>query len=93
MSSPTLLLGFILSTLYGVFFHFWRGGGIGRLIFYVLLSWAGFWIGHFIASYFGWTIDKFGELHIGIATIGSILFLGAGYWLSLIEVEQKAPKK
>jgi hypothetical protein len=93
MFSPTLLLGLILSTLYGALFHFWRGGGAGRLLLYLILSWAGFWAGHLTASYFGLTFDKLGELHIGMATAGSVLFLGVGYWLSLIEIEHKPTGK
>jgi hypothetical protein len=85
MSSPGLLIGFVLSTLYGAIFHLWRGGGSGRLLLYLILSWAGFWAGHFIAEYFDFTFDRLGELHLGAATIGSLLFLGVGYWLSLVD--------
>jgi len=28
MNLPNLLLGFVISTLYGALFHFWKGGSI-----------------------------------------------------------------
>ncbi len=86
---PAILLGVILSTLYGAAFHLWRGGNLGRLILYLALSWVGFWTGHFMAGYFGWTFDSLGQLHLGTATFGSFLFIGIGYWLSLVRVEKK----
>jgi hypothetical protein len=93
MTLPTLVLGFILSTLIGALFHLWRGGGPGRLLFYLCLSWFGFWIGQWVASKLGWTFDKFGSIHIGAALIGSLLFLFVGYWLSLAQVEKKGNEK
>jgi hypothetical protein len=93
MTLPTLVLGFIFSTLIGALFHLWRGGGPGRLLFYLSLSWSGFWIGQWIASNFGWTFDKFGSIHIGAAIVGSLLFLLVGYWLSLVQVEKKGNEK
>ena len=89
MSTPVLLLGMIVSTLYGAAFHLWRGGKAGRLLLYLVLSWVGFWAGHLIASLLGWTFDALGQLHLGTATLGSLLFLFVGYWLSLVEVERR----
>ncbi|MCI0518930.1 MAG: hypothetical protein L0Z70_01575 [Chloroflexi bacterium] len=89
MTFPAFLLGLVISTLYGVVFHFWRGGGLGRLILYILLGWAGFWAGHFAAAYFGWSFASLGVLQLGPATLFSAIFLGVGYWLSLVEVERK----
>jgi hypothetical protein len=79
----SLILGFVLSTLYGAFFHFWRGGGSGRLVLYLVLSWTGFLAGHFAAVYMNINIDKIGELHVGLSSLGSIVFIIIGYWLSL----------
>ena len=90
MISPTLLLGFLISTLYGAAFHLWRGGGIGRLIFYLILAWCGFWAGQLLASQLGLTLWSVGSLHLGIATFFSLLFLAVGYWLSLIDKEKRS---
>jgi len=90
MISPTLLLGFLISTLYGAAFHLWRGGGIGRLIFYLILAWCGFWAGQSLASQVGLTLWSVGSLHLGIATFFSLLFLAVGYWLSLLDKEKRS---
>jgi hypothetical protein len=89
MTIPSLLLGFIIATLLGTLFHLWRGGGAGRLLLYLLLSWGGFLTGHLVASFFELTFDKLGPLHIGSASFGSILLLFFGNWLSLVEIERK----
>jgi uncharacterized membrane protein YeaQ/YmgE (transglycosylase-associated protein family) len=87
MTIPALILGIIVSSLYGAAFHLWRGGSLGRLILYLILSWAGFWIGQFLATRIGFSFVNVGPLHLGIATIGSILFLAIGYWLSQGDTE------
>ena len=89
MTLPTLILGIVLSTLYGAVFHLWRGGGAGRLLLYLLLSWVGFWGGHIFANLQGWTFGRLGPLNLGFATIASILVLLIGHWLSQIQVSQK----
>jgi len=85
MSIATILLGFVISTLFGAIFHRWRGGNAGRLLFYLVLSWAGFWAGHFLGVLLGLEFDRLGQLHIAFSILGSLLFLGVGYWLSLID--------
>ena len=90
MSFPTLLLGLILSTLYGALFHLWRGGNAGRLLLYLILSWIGFWLGQLIASYFNFSFDALGQLHLLFSTLGSLIFLAVGYWLSLVTTESNA---
>jgi hypothetical protein len=82
MAAPTLLLGLIISILYGSLFHLWRGGGPGRLLYYLTLSILGFWVGHFLANYFGLSFDRLGQIHLGSASLGSLLFLIGGYWLA-----------
>jgi hypothetical protein len=89
MTIPALLLGLLISTLYGAAFHLWRGGGFGKLLLYLVLGWAGFWIGHLLANQLGWTFGSLGPLRLGFATLLSAVFLGLGYWLSLVEVERK----
>ncbi len=89
MSLPMIFLGLILSTLYGALFHVWRGGNAGRLLLYLLLSWLGFWVGQVVASLLNLSFDTLGQLHILFATLGSLIFLGVGYWLSLVQAESK----
>jgi hypothetical protein len=90
MTVPAILFGLLLSTLYGAAFHFWRGGSLGKLLLYILLSWFGFWTGHGISSATKMSFGDVGPLHFGMATLGSIIFLAAGAWLSEFrEVERK----
>jgi uncharacterized membrane protein YeaQ/YmgE (transglycosylase-associated protein family) len=90
MSIPTLFLGLILSTLYGALFHLWRGGNAGRLLLYLILAWIGFWLGQLIGNYLKLSFDTLGQLHLVTATLGCLIFLAIGYWLSLVQVENKA---
>jgi len=85
MTIPSILIGIVISSLYGVAFHLWRGGGIGRLIIYVILSWIGFWIGNYVGLRLDLTFLSLGPLRLGTATLGAALALGIGYWLSLVE--------
>ncbi len=90
MSLPALFLGLVLSTLYGSIFHLWRGGNAGRLFLYLILAWVGFWFGHLAGNLLNVSFDTLGQLHIVLATLGSVVFLAVGYWLSLVQVEPKA---
>ncbi len=85
MTIPALLFGLLLASLYGTLFHLWRGGSGGRILLYVLLSWVGFWLGHFIGDLLDWGFGSLGALHLGTATLGSALLLLVGYWLSLVD--------
>ena len=89
MTVPAFVLGVLLSTFYGAAFHFWKGGGLGRLVLYLILGWVGFWAGHLLAAQLKWSFDSMGALHFGSATLGALAFLTVGYWLSLVEVERK----
>jgi hypothetical protein len=89
MTLPAFIFGIVISTFYGAAFHFWKNGGLGRLVLYLVLGWAGFWIGHLVAVYFKWSFDSLGALHFGSATVGALALLVIGYWLSLVEVERK----
>jgi hypothetical protein len=85
MTIPSILVGIIISSLYGAIFHLWRGKSLGRLILYIILAWIGFWIGHFIGDSLGWIFFSLGPLRLGTATLGAAITLGIGYWLSLVE--------
>ena len=83
MTTPALIFGFLLSTLFAAAFHFWRGGGPGRLLLYLLLAWIGFWAGQYLAEQTGLTLGDLGQLHLIPACLASLLFLFVGHWLSL----------
>jgi len=89
MTLPAFLFGVVLSSLYGALFHLWRGGGPGRILLYVLLAWAGFWAGHFGGIWIGWEFWTIGPLNAGPATLGSLVVLLIGHWLSLVEISRE----
>jgi hypothetical protein len=83
MTLPTLVFGGLIATLYGAIFHLVRGGGIGRMIVYIILSWAGFWSGHLLAERLNWDFLNIGTLHLGIATVSSFVIMILGHWVFL----------
>jgi hypothetical protein len=86
MTLPAVLLGLLIASLYGLVYHVVRDGRLTRLLYYLGLSWAGFSIGILIGWWRGWTLLAAGALDIGLGTLGSLVFLGLGDWLSRIEV-------
>jgi hypothetical protein len=82
MTLPALLFGFLLATAYGAAFHFWRGGGAGRLLFDLSLAWAGFAVGQYVGQFYDLSVARLGPLHIGLATLAALAFLFLGHWLS-----------
>ena len=82
MTLPAFLFGMLISTFLGIGFHFWRGGSLGQMFFYVLMGWAGFWLGQVLAARLGFTFISYGPLHLGMAVVTCLVFLGIARWLS-----------
>ena len=89
MTLPSILIGVVISTLYGAAFHLWRGGNLFRLILYLILAWIGFWVGHTLGNLWGLMFFSLGPLRLGMATLGAGATLGIGYWLSLVNPNRK----
>lgn len=87
MTLPAILFGFLVSTFLGAAFHLWKNGGLGRLFLYLVLAWLGFWAGHLLGVILGWTFLSIGPLRFGAALAGGLLFIGVGYWFSLVRNE------
>ncbi len=90
MTLPAFLFGFLISTLLGAGFHLIKGGSLNRLVLYIVLSWIGFWGGHFLAQELGITLWSVGPLRFGLAMVGCLGVLLIGQWLSQVRVEQKS---
>ncbi len=86
MTLPAYLLGFVYALLLGSLFHVWRDGGIGRLLLFLALSVAGAAVGQWAATLLKVSLFAVGPLNLGPITLGSLLFLVTGYWLSLVEI-------
>lgn len=89
MNLPIFFFGLVLSTLYGALFHFWKGGSLKKLLLLIGLSWIGFWVGHFLGSLAHISFAVVGVLNTGMASLGSLIFLVVGDWLSLVEIQKK----
>ena len=76
-----------MALLYGALYHLIRGGGFWRLLLYLGLSLLGFVIGHLIGVWSGWVFFPLGSLNLGMSSVGSIIILVIGDWLSRIEVK------
>ena len=87
MQMPALLIAFIVASLLGALYHIWRGGNPKRILFYLILAWAGFFAGHFLALWQGWVLFNVGTLNLGFASLGALIFLFVGDWLGRIDQE------
>ncbi|HLO30428.1 MAG TPA: hypothetical protein VK249_14885 [Anaerolineales bacterium] len=85
MTLPAFLLALLIALLYGALYHLIRDRGFWRLLLYFGLSVVGFVIGHLIGLWRGWIFIPLGPLNFGLSSVGSILFLICGDWLSQIE--------
>lgn len=88
MNLPALLFALLIALFYGALYHLVRGGGVWRLFLYFCLSILGFIAGHLFGLWRGWTFLPLGALNLGLSSVGSLLFLLVGDWLSRIEVPQ-----
>jgi hypothetical protein len=47
----------------------------------------GFGVGHLVGLWQGWFIIPLGSINLGLSSIGSLIFLVGGDWLSRIETK------
>ena len=85
MTLPTVLFALLIALFYGAVYHLIRGGGFWRLILYFGLSVFGFLVGHLIGLWRGWTFIPLGSLNFGLSSLGSLMVLILGDWLSHVE--------
>ncbi|NWG35535.1 MAG: hypothetical protein HXY42_13965 [Chloroflexi bacterium] len=88
MTLPALLFALLVASLYGALYHLLRGGDFWHLLFCLASSLLGFAVGHWFGSWRGWVVLPIGALNLGLSTIGSLLFLLMGDWLSRVEPKQ-----
>ena len=88
MTLPALLFAFLLALLYGAVYHLIRNGGFWRLVLYFILSIIGFMIGHLMGLWRGWVFIPIGSLNLGMSSLGSLIVLLFGDWLSRIETSR-----
>jgi hypothetical protein len=89
MTFPAIVFSFFLAAMFGSLLHLWRGGGLGRLVLYLVSSWIGFFGGHLIAGALGIEFLDIGTIHLGMGILGSLLLLALVYWLSLVDQQNE----
>jgi hypothetical protein len=89
MTFPAIIFSFFIASLFGSLLHLWRNGGLFRLVLYLVLSWIGFFGGQIVAEILNIRFLDMGTIHLGMGILGSLALLGLGYWLSLVETQQK----
>ena len=87
MTFPALLFALLVALFYGALYHLIRGGGFWRLLLCFSLSVTGFLLGHVIGIWRDWMFLPLGALNLGLSTLGSLLLLVLGDWLSRIEAK------
>ncbi len=75
---PSFIFALTLASLYGLVFFLIFGHGWLRLVFYWLISVAGFLLGQWVANLIGLAIFNIGEVNLFEGTLVS--------WLSLFAV-------
>ena len=81
MNTPALIFSFLLATFLGAAFHFWKGGGGGRLVFNLILSWGGFFLGSWMGNSWGLSFLMIGQFSGGFGTLGSLILLFFINWI------------
>lgn len=90
MTVPTLLFALLIALFYGSVYHLIRGGSFWRLVLYLGLSVLGFVLGHLVGVWRGWMLIPIGTINLGLSSIGSILLLVFGDWLTRIDANQES---
>jgi hypothetical protein len=90
MTVPAILFALLVALLYGALYHFVRGGGFGRLLLFFILSMIGFALGHLVGLWRGWVWIPVGSINLGLSSMGSLLILVFGDWLTRIEMREES---
>lgn len=90
MTLASFFLGTVIASVFGCAFHFWHGGGFKWLLFFNLLAWIGFWLGHFVGILVRIRFLSLGPINFGPAVIGTIVVLFLGFWLSMFNQDARA---
>ena len=86
---PGITIILLFALLIGFIFHFWKGGGILRLVFVLIFSVIGFGIGQWVGFSLDSNFLKIGWVYLGFGILGSILFSLTAIWLTNVRLEKQ----
>ncbi|HDD55395.1 MAG TPA: hypothetical protein ENG59_04065 [Chloroflexi bacterium] len=81
MTVPAFIFSFLLASFLGAAFHFWKGGGGGRLLLNLILSWIGFYLGNWMGASWEISFLMIGPVSGGFGALGSLIFLFVSNWI------------
>lgn len=81
MTAPAFIFSFLLASLLGAAFHFWKGGSGGRLLLNLVLAWLGFFLGNWLAGIWQISFLMIGPVSGGFGVLGSLVLLIAVNWI------------
>jgi uncharacterized membrane protein YeaQ/YmgE (transglycosylase-associated protein family) len=67
------IISLVISVVIGFAYSFFRGASLGRLIFSVVASVAGFYLGQYLAGVFQWSFVMWNGVHLIEGILGSLL--------------------
>lgn len=85
---PGLVISLLFALFIGFVLHFWKAGGLLRLITIEILSIIGFAIGHLLAAQQNISFLKVGWVNLGFGIIGSIIFSFLALWVTNLNFEK-----
>jgi len=86
MTIPALIFAFLIASLLGALYHLIRGGGFGKLLLNLILSWIGFMLGYFLGVRQGWSLFPMGEIDLGTSIPASLILLVGADLISRIRI-------
>lgn len=81
MITPAVIFSFLVASFLGSAFHFWKGGGGGRLMMNLILSWTGFILGNWMGKSWDLPFLMIGPISGGFGALGSLVLLFFGNWI------------
>ena len=81
MNAPALFFCILVASFLGAAFHFWKGGGGGRLVLYLILSLVGFFLGSWITTSQNLLFLMIGPFSGGFGVLGSLIILFISNWI------------
>ena len=69
------LIAFVIASAFGLTYHLLRGGGLRRLLLYLIVAWVAFFAGHGIGGLMQWHSLRLGSLNLLPAALTAVVSL------------------